>query len=813
MRQASATFKLALGLLAVLVLAASLPGSTALGLEERRLNYGNFELKVNDSLRFHGEYHRFITTMIWPVAYHERGNLCFAMPYFSFESLIKTTPEGLTEVITHGWGYPWGSSVGGGMFIRGGEKGLMEWRKYYPPYFETDGIPKRPYPDEDDVDFLMGPDQRMELLGRSGYGGVRYHRFMDAWSNQNHDDYYINTDYHRPDWVRDPDAEVVVKHPAQVAICSFGDGYYYQPTNIGVREWDRLAWDIWHQPDEWMTWMVRPVEDYGLDALSSLTQSDGRRVRDSLFVNYCWDEENTKNTTEPYDLGDPAEVNGEFLSYQIPGNTCLFASREPIAGVLETTKPEDWPTTELDWFDCSTYEFTIYTEIDENRDPDTSKQMWTTWADYYYSSYFADSGLTPEQVNIGWQSQPVACWQAGQLSELWGRWRRNPADTWQFQTLPKRVLSTIETGTDSNPKTIGGKYGFLYYGPYCINKTDEIIRLVWALGVGGVGPDSARSMGTRWYNGEMTADEKRELVLGGGGAGVNPTVGTNWQNWYKGGRDSLFHTLERAYWNFRHDFGIGPYDVCDPPPPPDLVVTSGPDRIDLKWWYPDASYYNDPDTDANDFLEWRVYRKQGERRIGTPDERGTTDPDQLSYVKVKTETNAGSGDTLRWSDTDVARGQPYYYYVTAVDDGTQATAANSITPGRKLESSQEANKIEFAAIAFKPPSEGTGDIRVVPNPYNVNSGSANYTGSAFDANKVLFVNLPAYCMIYIYTEAGELVKTIDHNTRNADHAWEQLTESGQYARSGIYVAKITDATNEAGDVSFPDAIVKFVIIR
>ena len=82
MKQASATFKLALGLLVVAVIALSLPGSTALGLEERTLNYGNFELKVNDSLRFHGEYHRFVTTMIWPIAYHQRGTICFAMPYF-----------------------------------------------------------------------------------------------------------------------------------------------------------------------------------------------------------------------------------------------------------------------------------------------------------------------------------------------------------------------------------------------------------------------------------------------------------------------------------------------------------------------------------------------------------------------------------------------------------------------------------------------------------------------------------------------------------------------------------------------------------
>jgi hypothetical protein len=314
-------------------------------------------------------------------------------------------------------------------------------------------------------------------------------------------------------------------------------------------------------------------------------------------------------------------------------------------------------------------------------------------------------------------------------------------------------------------------------------------------------------MGARWHAGDMTPDEKRELVLGGSFNGTNREV------WYKGGRDSLFRTLERAYWNFR---GTGSltgrgYDVPDPPPPPDLVVTSGPDRIDLKWWYPDDSYYLDCDANVDDFKEWRVYRKQGERNIGSPDERGTTNPDQLNYVLIQTVTDKGSGDTLRYADSNVSRGQPYYYYVTAVDNGTANT--KGIVPGQSMESSEQANKIEFAAVAFKPPADNTDNIRVVPNPYNVNSGSANFTGSAFDANKVLFVNLPALCKIYIYTEAGELVKTIDHTTRNADHAWEQLTDSGQYAKSGIYLAKITDATDEFKTESYPDAIVKFVIIR
>jgi len=809
MKNASALLTISVGVMVAVLAAAITLGPTTFAAEKRVLYYGNLEYTNYDKGYFHGETERWHTTLKWPVGWWERGTLCFHMPYYTFESITLTNIDGTQTVGNYCWGYPWGSGPGGGPFyIKGGEKGIMEWRKYYPPYVETDGVPKRPYPEEDDVDLTMGPDQRMEIKGRTGAYGVRSHRFYDVWTNQNHDDYIIMTHYWRPDWIRDPDAEVVVTHPAQVVIMSMGDGMYYQATSVGVREYDNLAYDIWHEPDEWISWMIRPVEDYGLDNLQGATDQSGNRVRDSLLVLYQWDEDNEKNTVEPYDLGDPAEVDGEFLSYQIPGHTILFASREPVKH--EETRPEDWGP-EPDWYMWTEENHTIYTEIDENRNP--TGKIYKTWAEYYYDTYYSTSGMTPEQVNQGYWSQPVAVWTAGQMSEMWGSWRRNPPDTWQYMTLPKRLLATIETGTDTNPRTIYGKYGFLFMGPYCINKTDEVVRQVYAMGVGGVGPDSARTMGARWHAGQMTPEEKRELVLGGGGRLVNPLEGNNWQVWYKGGRDSLFKTLERAYWNFlgRGSLTGRGYDVPDPLPPPSLVVTSGPDRIDLKWWYDSPDYYKDADTGVDDWKEWRVYRKKGDREVGALEERGTTDPDMLNYRLVHVETSKGEGDTIRWSDTDVQRGQPYYYYVTAVDDGSQNTTG--ICPGQELESSKMANRTEIGAVPFKPAATNTDNVRVVPNPYNVNSGAGNYTGSAFDYNKILFVNLPAYCKIYIYTESGDLVKVINHNTRNADHPWEQLTDSGQYVRSGIYIARITEATNEARTEHYPDAIVKFVIIR
>jgi hypothetical protein len=76
------------------------------------------------------------------------------------------------------------------------------------------------------------------------------------------------------------------------------------------------------------------------------------------------------------------------------------------------------------------------------------------------------------------------------------------------------------------------------------------------------------------------------------------------------------------------------------------------------------------------------------------------------------------------------------------------------------------------------------------------------------------MDIPAYCTIKIYTEGGDLVKTIEHGSGSGDEIWggnildlQTVSDSGQLLVSGIYLAHITD--NESRDT----AITKFVIIR
>ncbi|MEZ4763052.1 MAG: hypothetical protein R3C26_07600 [Calditrichia bacterium] len=100
-------------------------------------------------------------------------------------------------------------------------------------------------------------------------------------------------------------------------------------------------------------------------------------------------------------------------------------------------------------------------------------------------------------------------------------------------------------------------------------------------------------------------------------------------------------------------------------------------------------------------------------------------------------------------------------------------------------------------------------MRIVPNPYVRKAEDFNFTE---DDNQLLFVNLPPYCTLRIFTVTGDLVKTIDHQSGSADEKWDQITESNQYVASGVYILQIDDAENLARE-PIQGSIEKFVIIR
>ncbi len=76
----------------------------------------------------------------------------------------------------------------------------------------------------------------------------------------------------------------------------------------------------------------------------------------------------------------------------------------------------------------------------------------------------------------------------------------------------------------------------------------------------------------------------------------------------------------------------------------------------------------------------------------------------------------------------------------------------------------------------------------------------------------MFMDLPPECTIKIYSESGDLIKTLNHTDGSGDEPWgvleeeQSTTESGQIIVSGIYIAYIETPDGES-------TFVKFAVVR
>ncbi len=162
---------------------------------------------------------------------------------------------------------------------------------------------------------------------------------------------------------------------------------------------------------------------------------------------------------------------------------------------------------------------------------------------------------------------------------------------------------------------------------------------------------------------------------------------------------------------------------------------------------------------------------------------------------------------------------PRWYAVTAYDFGDFRTGTEP------LESARTAN-----AVSLAPSGSARKPVRVVPNPYRMD---ADYTrpfmaGSGPDENaggylswenqddgtpeywpqqdrRIEFVNLPARCLIRIYTLAGDLVQIVPHNVAGDtdrywssvhSESWDLNNRNYQIVSSGLYFYSVEDLTEE-----------------
>jgi hypothetical protein len=391
----------------------------------------------------------------------------------------------------------------------------------------------------------------------------------------------------------------------------------------------------------------------------------------------------------------------------------------------------------------------------------------------------ADEGVGNSADDV---SQPLSIVSNVDIYNLWDDDFPGFPTLFDWAAAGSRAPIEDTPGWPDDPNVVEGDYPFQSIGPYNFALNDSI-TIVHVLGTNGISRDLSIEKGLEWrawYRGETGADFDNDAK--------NTLLAT--------GKDSLFQSFDNALWAWSRGL-----NVPDPLPAPDLAVTSGPSRIDLSW--KDMSEVGDLDTGVPDLDHYRVYRKKGSFLVDTDNELredGTHLRWELIATVPATETT--------YRDEDVIRGESYHYGVTAVDDGTQNTTG--IYPGQKLESSMFKNRSVIAAKAFEPGAENTDGVLIVPNPFISGAGDYNFSGAR--SNVILFVNLPPFCILSIYTVTGDLIKTINHTTGSADNEWDLITESNQFVASGVYLLRISEARNLEGG-KLPDTIEKFVVVR
>lgn len=259
------------------------------------------------------------------------------------------------------------------------------------------------------------------------------------------------------------------------------------------------------------------------------------------------------------------------------------------------------------------------------------------------------------------------------------------------------------------------------------------------------------------------------MIVNGPSEEENKRVGAQWLNgqisfaekeaFLDSGYDSLMASVAVARQAWAGRVGIMPKLPAVPAWPSNFTVTSGPDQNELSW------------ASVSGAATYRVYRYTGFH---------TAVPELLGEV---------TGTTF--SDATALRGTRYYYSVTAVD------ASGG-------ESSRFATRTEAEGVSpFRGPASDITQVRIVPNPYQVQG--ANFAGQA---NKLLFVNLPATAIIRVFTVTGDLITEISHTSGSGDEEWPlMISDNNQFVTSGIYFAHITDTNSGATHIE------RFVVVR
>jgi hypothetical protein len=352
------------------------------------------------------------------------------------------------------------------------------------------------------------------------------------------------------------------------------------------------------------------------------------------------------------------------------------------------------------------------------------------------------------------------------------------------------------------------------FGPYQLEFGDSL-RLVQVLSLGGLSARTRYEIGQAWLAGTLRYEGPHKCphkwyehpeIWEGAPAPTTDSATLAKDEWLFTVQDSLKQNALAAQWNFDNGYGA----PVPPPPPQFFYVNSRPTKIELSWGTQSEI--------ASDFAGYRVYRA-----LGNPGPAYSTAGLVGEWELIYQCGGADPGGDVAYSsliensfdDSTALRGQSYYYYVVAFDEGGETDYGETTGP---LESSKWLTRTTRPTTLNPPTCENLDSVLVVPNPYSYRAADLGiqYTGGETETGdkfKLMFVNLTPVCTIKIYNESGDLIKTLEHKDGSGGEAWSEptqkyylTTDSGQMVVSGLYIAHITNPEGESKNV-------KFVIVR
>ena len=318
-----------------------------------------------------------------------------------------------------------------------------------------------------------------------------------------------------------------------------------------------------------------------------------------------------------------------------------------------------------------------------------------------------------------------------------------------------------------------------------------------------------------------------------------------WAQTAYNGEDINFNGILDPGEDSDEDGKITRYILPTPPDIPETKIIASDNQIDV-YWSSISELSIDPITQKRDFEGYNLYLTQlGDdvkstlnlsdalKLAATFDKPGNNIFYNTGFEPILLEVpvtfeNDSLSYNYKYSIRNVLNGWQYAVALTAFDEGDVESNLESLESSiisntyRVFPGTNHNEKFEdYAGSTNSLKSLFDESLRdsiekhqpyAYPNPYYA---GASWEGkSTFEEDKKInFANLPAQCIIRIFTVSGDLIKTIEHNdqyngdeqrwystysdTENSafsggEHSWDLLSESAQIIARGTYILSVED---------------------